>query len=81
MDGGPLGGIPPLQDGLKPPKGDSPRLHQKDTVGSTRSSLASQQSYRAAFNAAYGIPQESPLSTPRHVMRNPIYDASHGAYP
>ncbi|XP_069991854.1 metabotropic glutamate receptor 2 isoform X1 [Penaeus vannamei] len=81
MDGGPLGGIPPLQDGLKPPKGDSPRLHQKDTVGSTRSSLASQQSYRAAFNAVYGIPQESPLSTPRHVMRNPIYDASHGAYP
>lgn len=76
-----MGGIPPLQDGLKPPKGESPRLHPKDTLGSTRSSLESQKSYRAAFNAAYGIPQESPLSTPRHVMRNPIYDATHGAYP
>ncbi|XP_042215328.1 uncharacterized protein LOC121861543 [Homarus americanus] len=83
MDEGPLGGVPPLQDGLKPHPGDSPRIHHNhpDNLGSVRSSIASQNSYRAAFNAAYGIPQQSPLNTPRHVMRNPIYDASQGAYP
>lgn len=87
MDEGSLGTVvPTLQDGsnLKPHAGDSPRLHHShhDTLGSVRSSIASRNSYRAAFTATpFGLPQQSPLNTPRHIMRNPIYDASQGAYP
>lgn len=83
MEEGPIGGVPPLQDGLKPLSGDSPCLHlnHPETLGSVRSSIASQNSYRAAFSAVYGLQQQSPLNTPRRVMRNPIYDASQGAYP
>ncbi|XP_071527239.1 uncharacterized protein [Panulirus ornatus] len=83
MEEGPIGGVPPLQDGLKPLSGDSPCLHlnHPEALGSVRSSIASENSYKAAFSAAYGLQQQSPLNTPRRVMRNPIYDSSQGAYP
>ncbi|XP_069158690.1 metabotropic glutamate receptor 2-like isoform X1 [Procambarus clarkii] len=83
MEEGPLGGVPALQEDLKPLSSNSPRAHHthRDNSGSIRSSLASQNSYRAAFTNVYGLPQQSPLTTPRQVMRNHICEASHGAYP
>lgn len=97
MEGpGPLG-IASLNDGLKPvlrespasppppppppPPGHPGHHHLDARCSSSRSSIASQNSYRAAFNAVYGLPQDSPLTTPRQIMRNPIYDATPGAYP
>nr|XP_053649824.1 uncharacterized protein LOC128700567 [Cherax quadricarinatus] len=83
MEEGPLGSVPALQEGLKPLSGDSSRLPhtRQDNIGSLRSSVSSQNSYRAAFSKAYGLPQKSPLNISRHVLRNNIYDASHGAFP
>ncbi|XP_045608824.1 uncharacterized protein [Procambarus clarkii] len=83
MEEGPFGGVPALQEDLKPLSSNSPRAHHthRDNSGSIRSSLASQNSYRAAFTNVYGLPQQSPLTTPRQVMRNHICEASHGAYP
>ncbi|XP_066957972.1 metabotropic glutamate receptor 2-like [Macrobrachium rosenbergii] len=86
MEGsGPLG-VASLKDCLKPVLTEESALalsHQDDTLDSSRSSVASQQSYRAAFHAAYGFPQpQEPLGTsPHHIMKNPIYDATPGAYP
>ncbi|XP_068246040.1 metabotropic glutamate receptor 2-like [Palaemon carinicauda] len=86
MEGsGPLG-VASLKDGVKPALNEESVLahsHHGDTLNSSRSSVASHQSYRAAFHAAYGFPQpQEPLGTsPRHIMKNPIYDATPGAYP
>ncbi|KAK7075064.1 hypothetical protein SK128_013993 [Halocaridina rubra] len=79
---GPLG-VASLKEVLKPTFGENPPLlPSQDTLGSSsRFSTASQNSYRAAFSATYGLPQESPVTSPRHAMRNPIYDATPGAYP
>ncbi|KAK3865710.1 hypothetical protein Pcinc_028696, partial [Petrolisthes cinctipes] len=85
MEDGPV--LPALQDNLNkptlPPAATPPfQPNHPDTLGSTRSSLASQNSYRAAFSAVYGIPHHSPqLSTPRQLVRSQIYDPSQGAYP
>ncbi|XP_063848510.1 uncharacterized protein LOC135093302 [Scylla paramamosain] len=81
IEDGSVVGVPVLQDTLKQLRNGSPQHNHQDAAGSVRSSIASQNNYRAAFSAVYGFPQPSPLSSPSRVLRNPIHDASKGAYP
>lgn len=81
IEDGSVVGLPTLQDSMKQLRNGSPQHSHQDAAGSVRSSIVSQNNYRAAFSAVYGLPQPSPVTSPRHALRNPIHDASKGAYP